>query len=405
MSAKELRVECPRCGSRLDVDLRTEQVLRARPPGSAAAAGPAKGSDLDWRAALERASGRGQQSAERFEQALKKEQRRSTDLDDLFARVSASGPAPRNAGVSVAADAAARSGSSADSRSEPPDTGEPTGEAWPWTLERARLASLTDSLSLAGVAWSSAGGWLTWQQRRELRWTQGSPELSQRDSPGHPAPSRSVESAAGPTPSGPDDTLMFLPGSGIATSRQLDQLARSGWRLASFESVFRSALSPVPAGTAVAAGTAEITGTADARPAAPTALKPVLPSELADWQRALLAAWRLAPAPDAPVPLGRWQPLWCEPAGLARQPVALWLEGPVAVLGALTEPLLGASLEPLLGALRSEAARAGCRWLLVGAGLAEGAEGGVLHLDPERCARLGFQVAYHRALFSARPLA
>jgi hypothetical protein len=77
----------------------------------------------------------------------------------------------------------------------------------------------------------------------------------------------------------------------------------------------------------------------------------------------------------------------------------------VAVLGAFPEVLLGDALEPLLEALRAEAAQAGCRWLLAGGGLAEGAEGGVLQLEPERCARLGFQVAYHRALFSARPLA
>jgi len=82
MSKKEVRVVCPCCETELQVDVRTEKVLRRRAKG---ARGPLDDDETGWEDATARVEGRGDRAADAFDSALGSEQRRERDLDDLFA--------------------------------------------------------------------------------------------------------------------------------------------------------------------------------------------------------------------------------------------------------------------------------------------------------------------------------
>lgn len=81
MSKKEVRVTCPCCETELQVDVRTEKVLRRRAKG---ARGPLDDDEAGWEDATARVEGRGDRAADAFDSALGSEQRRERDLDDLF---------------------------------------------------------------------------------------------------------------------------------------------------------------------------------------------------------------------------------------------------------------------------------------------------------------------------------
>jgi hypothetical protein len=338
MSAKELRVECPRCAARLDVDGRTERVIRWRAPGQAEGGGKPAPGEQDWQRALERANGRAGLSAERFEQALEKERRREADLEALFARARGKGAAP---------------------------AGDSPAEADPvpgslWSLESAALASLADRWAALGVpsrefgnfrGWSGAAGWC-WRLARPLPATGSASKLPRE---GHPP---GEEAPPAPEAGGRLALPVELGGEVL-----LSRLQASGWLLAGFEAVLQLELGLEPPG-------AQAPG------------RPVPPEELASWGQVWLGE---ALRPEAG--LGAWRPLWLG-EGAARRPAGLWLRGQLAVLGD-PGPLDPAGVETA----RLAAAGQGSVRLI-----AETRDPGT---EPGRLERLGWRVAYHRALFTA----
>jgi hypothetical protein len=385
MSAKEMKVDCPACGSHLQVDLRTERVLRFRPKGVSPGE---KAPDFNWKAALERASGRGSEGTERFEQALQKEQRRSLDLDALFSRVSSGAggqPDPRPGAATPQVGLGAGQGANRPELAEQPEQ----TEHWAWTLERARLASVMDSLSMAGVPWRREGEWLCWRDPLGSRAAQASPWPDPPEA-ARGAVASAAAGAGAPALPAEAGLLALLTSAGPAVQARLQALATAGWQLSSFEAVLCVELGLLPTGPA-------------GRGPAGAALVEAEPGETRTWQRSLLSAWSLAPGGDLGSPMGRLRAFWWQTTATARLPVALWISAELAVLGALPAGINPGVQERIIAAARVQAAQSGCRWLVTGGGRAEGAEGGVLHLDTERGARLGFEVAYHRALFAVRP--
>lgn len=320
---KELRVECPHCAARLEVDGRTERVIRWRAPGQGDGAGKAAPGEKDWQRALERASGRAGQSAQRFEQALEKERRREADLEALFARAKAKG--------SAAAPEAPRL---LDERQEPL-----------WTLESAALASLADRLAAAGVERRQQDGFRGWRASAGWAWRLAGDLADPR---AVPAPERGASLA--------------LP-VGFGPPWDCAALREAGWWLAGFEAVWSLELGlEAPAGGA--------------------GCRAPEPEELEAWGRGWLGA---APAPAAG--LGGWQPRWLE-KGAERRPAGLWLGGETAVLGAP-------------GLLDSEWVQVARRLALAAGAVRLITESEPLGPDPASLGRLGWRVAYHRALFTA----
>ena len=84
MDAKEVKVQCPCCESRLDVDLLTGRVVRWRPKGEKDETGKPVLGEADWRSASEHVGKRMDTAAERFDASLSREKNRGKDLDELF---------------------------------------------------------------------------------------------------------------------------------------------------------------------------------------------------------------------------------------------------------------------------------------------------------------------------------
>lgn len=85
MDAKEVRITCPCCQARLDVDVRTEKVVRWREERSAEdQSGASEPKDFD--ALTRRVEGRTGSVLDKFDDNLEREKRRGKDLDDLFRR-------------------------------------------------------------------------------------------------------------------------------------------------------------------------------------------------------------------------------------------------------------------------------------------------------------------------------
>ncbi len=91
MEKKEVRVTCPCCRARLDVDVRTETVLRWREEGprepAAEEGGPVPGAP-EFDALARRVAGRLDTAVDKFDDNLAREKRRGQDLDELFRRAS-----------------------------------------------------------------------------------------------------------------------------------------------------------------------------------------------------------------------------------------------------------------------------------------------------------------------------
>lgn len=84
MDAKDVRVECPCCQSRLEIDVRTGKVLRWSKRAEGDSAGKPATSESDWGTATDRVGKRLGAAADKFDQSLQREQTRTRDLDDLF---------------------------------------------------------------------------------------------------------------------------------------------------------------------------------------------------------------------------------------------------------------------------------------------------------------------------------
>lgn len=84
MDAKDVKVVCPCCESRLEIDVRTATVVRWSRKGESDETGKPVVRESDWRAAAERVQGRLGSADDKFDQSLTREKKRSQDLDELF---------------------------------------------------------------------------------------------------------------------------------------------------------------------------------------------------------------------------------------------------------------------------------------------------------------------------------
>ena len=84
MSRKDLSLSCPCCQARLEVDVRTEKVVRWQRPEELDASGKPKVKASDWDTASQRVSDRMGGAADKLEAALDREKTRGRDLDSLF---------------------------------------------------------------------------------------------------------------------------------------------------------------------------------------------------------------------------------------------------------------------------------------------------------------------------------
>lgn len=86
MEKKDIRVDCPCCESRLEVDSRTGHILRWRRKEELDETGKPVLTEEDWGQANQRVSGRLDTATDKFEEGLAREQSRGRDLDDLFSK-------------------------------------------------------------------------------------------------------------------------------------------------------------------------------------------------------------------------------------------------------------------------------------------------------------------------------
>jgi hypothetical protein len=84
MDAKDVRVDCPCCQSRLELDVRTGKVVRWSPKEATDEAGRPTVREADWGQAAERVERRLGTATDKFDESLQRERSRARDLDDLF---------------------------------------------------------------------------------------------------------------------------------------------------------------------------------------------------------------------------------------------------------------------------------------------------------------------------------
>lgn len=86
MDSKQITVSCPCCEAQLQIDVRTQTVLRHAPPAQLDELGKPILDEGRWESAVNRISGSRERTGDKFEQALGREQDREKDLDDLFSK-------------------------------------------------------------------------------------------------------------------------------------------------------------------------------------------------------------------------------------------------------------------------------------------------------------------------------
>lgn len=84
MDTKEVKLDCPCCQSRLEIDVRTATIVRWRKKGETDEAGKPVLRESDWGAASERVSKRIGSAGDKFDESLTREKKRAQDLDELF---------------------------------------------------------------------------------------------------------------------------------------------------------------------------------------------------------------------------------------------------------------------------------------------------------------------------------
>jgi hypothetical protein len=84
MESKEVKLDCPCCQSRLEIDVRTGTILRWRRKGETDETGKPVLRDSDWAAASDRVSRRSGAAVDKFDESLMREKSRTQDLDELF---------------------------------------------------------------------------------------------------------------------------------------------------------------------------------------------------------------------------------------------------------------------------------------------------------------------------------
>lgn len=84
MDTKEVRIDCPCCSSRLEIDVRTGTVVRWRAKTETDEVGKPVLGERDWGAATSKVQGRQGAAADKFDESLSREKARARDLDELF---------------------------------------------------------------------------------------------------------------------------------------------------------------------------------------------------------------------------------------------------------------------------------------------------------------------------------
>ena len=84
METKQIEIDCPCCKTRLLLDVRTGQLLRARRPEELDSEGKPVVSERDWDEALGKVQDRTQSREGRLDEALNRERDKASRLDDLF---------------------------------------------------------------------------------------------------------------------------------------------------------------------------------------------------------------------------------------------------------------------------------------------------------------------------------
>jgi hypothetical protein len=84
MDSKEVKIDCPCCGSHIDIDVRTGKVMRWRKKGETDETGKPVMKESDWTAASDRVSKRMGTATDKFDESLTREKTRTKDLDELF---------------------------------------------------------------------------------------------------------------------------------------------------------------------------------------------------------------------------------------------------------------------------------------------------------------------------------
>jgi hypothetical protein len=84
LDSKEIKIDCPCCESRLEIDVRTAKVLRWRGKGETGETGKPALRESDWSAARDRVGKRLGSAADKFDDSLTREKGRAQDLDELF---------------------------------------------------------------------------------------------------------------------------------------------------------------------------------------------------------------------------------------------------------------------------------------------------------------------------------
>ena len=88
MEKKEVQVDCPECGMRLLVDVRTGKILRSSRASEIDETGKTVVREEDWDSARDRVQSRLSSAEDKFDSGLNREKNREQDLDDLFRRAS-----------------------------------------------------------------------------------------------------------------------------------------------------------------------------------------------------------------------------------------------------------------------------------------------------------------------------
>jgi hypothetical protein len=88
MESRQARITCPCCESRLDIDVRTQTVVRWSRKEELDETGKPVLRESDWTDASTRVGQRLGAASDAFEAGLSKERSREKDLDDLFRKAS-----------------------------------------------------------------------------------------------------------------------------------------------------------------------------------------------------------------------------------------------------------------------------------------------------------------------------
>lgn len=86
MTTKKIKIECPACHSRLEVDVLTGKVMKSTGPDNVNTPAEVSG-ERSWIEASARVDGRIQAATKKMDESLQREKGRTQDLDELFRKI------------------------------------------------------------------------------------------------------------------------------------------------------------------------------------------------------------------------------------------------------------------------------------------------------------------------------